>query len=86
LTFAQKHKIKGTPTSFFVDGARIEGANFKAIEEKLSSLTKSKNANAVDLTNKENMDKLSAAQIKCIELGLKKGTELFGNCVLKLSK
>lgn len=86
LAFAQKYKIKGTPTSFFSDGARIEGASFKAIEEKLFSLEKSQNAPKVDLTDKENMGKLAESQIKCLELGFKKGTELFGNCVLKLSK
>ncbi len=32
------------------------------------------------------LDKIDLAKDKCKELGLKQGTEQFGNCVLKLSK
>jgi thiol:disulfide interchange protein DsbC len=37
LAFAQKHRINGTPTSFLVDGTRISGADFQAIERGLAA-------------------------------------------------
>lgn len=35
--FAGKHRITGTPTSFLLDGTRVQGADFKQIEQKLAA-------------------------------------------------
>ncbi|TDQ41807.1 DsbC family protein [Tepidicella xavieri] len=37
LEFAAKHRITGTPTSFLSDGTRVVGADFRRIEQALSS-------------------------------------------------
>lgn len=37
MAFAAKHRIAGTPTSFTADGTRIQGADFKRIEQALAA-------------------------------------------------
>lgn len=35
MEFASRHRITGTPTSFLADGTRVQGADFKRIEQLL---------------------------------------------------
>ena len=75
-----------TPSDAFMAIERLRIANERSIKENIKQFIRDLSTYFSSVSEMSTTSQLDDAQKKCAELGFLKGTESFGNCVLKVAK